>query len=59
MALNIGSGIGLFALAALLSDYALLYFSNAKEIYQTKKYLYVNEEFPKNTDPTEVATIDQ
>lgn len=47
LALNIGSGLGLLALATLICDFILLYFTSHKDVYNKKKYLYVKEEISK------------
>lgn len=41
LAINVGSGIGLLAIATLVCDIVLLYFTSGKKTYQAKKYLYV------------------
>lgn len=41
LALNIGSGVGLLAMATLICDFVMLYFEPAKDLYNKKKYLYV------------------
>ena len=54
LALNIGSGVGLLAMATLICDFVMLYFTPHKEIYNKKKYLYVasTEELSKATTQT-------
>lgn len=44
--LNIGSGIGLLAIASIICDIVILYVLKKRHIYKRKKYLYVEGDDP-------------
>jgi len=58
LGVSIGSGIGLLALATLVADFVLLYFTSAKEVYQKKKFLYVQPDLTKASKPSVTDSIE-
>lgn len=55
--LNIGSGIGLLAIASVVCDVIILYVLKKRHIYKRKKYLYVDCDDPYMS--AQAQTVDQ